>query len=92
MKIDDRKILGERIARIRIQKGVKQTYVAEQLGKTPQWLSNIEKGKRRIGATELNQIAGVLGVDIEIFFDSDLNDAFKHKNKNEFLPTGTEGR
>ena len=75
--------LGKKIAQIRTSKGMTQTYVASQLDKTSQWLSNIEKGRRGIGAIELYQIAKILGVSVGSFFDDDLNVTLK--------PTGTEG-
>lgn len=75
--------LGERIAQIRGDKGMTQIFVARQLKKTPQWLSNIEKGRREIGARELHQIAEVLGVNVGIFFEGKLNETLN--------PTGTEG-
>lgn len=78
--------LGERIAFIRRNKGVSQVFIAGKLGKTPAWLSNIEKGRRDIGAAELNQVAEVLGVEIGDFFKDELNDELSV----ELNPTGTD--
>ena len=68
--------LGERIAKIRRSKGISQVFIAGKLNKTSAWLSNIENGRREIGAEELHQIAEVMGVNIGIFFKDELNDTF----------------
>lgn len=67
--------IGERISLTRKCKGIQQKYVAEKLYKTPQWLSNIERGTRPVGAEELKKIATILGVDAGIFFADDFNNA-----------------
>lgn len=66
--------LGARVAEVRRSKGITQAFVAQAIGKSPQWLSNIEKGRRAIGAVELHQIAEVLGVDVGLFFAPTLHD------------------
>ena len=60
--------IGRRIAEIRKQKGLTQKYVAERLGKTPQWLSNIEREIRPISADELANLAVILEVEPGTFF------------------------
>lgn len=65
--------LGTRIFELRKAKGMTQTFVAAQLGRTPQWLSNIEKNRRTIGAEELHKIAKVLNVDVNLFFVQEVN-------------------
>lgn len=75
--------LGTRIANVRKSKGITQTFVAKRLKKTPQWLSNIEKGRRTIEAEELNKIAEILGENVGIFFKKELNVLFNN--------TGTDG-
>lgn len=76
--------LGERITKIRRSKGISQVFITNKLGKTSAWLSNIEKGRRSIGAEELHQVAEVLGIDAGIFFKDELNDELSVQ------PTGTE--
>lgn len=80
--------LGERIAMVRRNKGMSQVFITSKLNKTSAWLSNIEKGRRDIGAEELHQVAEVLGVDVGIFFKDELNDALS----NNLNSTGTDGR
>jgi transcriptional regulator with XRE-family HTH domain len=82
--------LGQRLAALRTAKGISQTFVANSLYKTPQWLSNIEKGRRNIGAVELNDVAQILGVNVSAFLnDKDYNKALNDINNNQ--PTGTDG-
>lgn len=78
--------LGERINRLRRSKGISQVFITNKLGKTSAWLSNIEKGRRDIGAEELHQVAEVLGVDIGEFFKDKLNNELSDDLKH----TGTE--
>ncbi len=81
---EKRNVLARNITAIRESKGVTQTFLATKLGKTPQWLSNIEAGRRRVAAVELFAIAEVLETNVEIFYADDLNAAFNNK------PTGTD--
>lgn len=69
-----------------MQKGITQVFVASKLGRTPQWLSNIEKGRRAIGAEELHKLAEVLGVEVGIFFAHKVNAPLISS------PTGTTGK
>jgi len=69
--------IGRRIAEIRKSKKITQELLAKQLNKTPQWLSNIERGVRLIGADDLAMLARLLQVDPGIFFTSDFNDTWK---------------
>jgi len=80
--------LGEKIAIIRRSKGISQVFITNKLGKTSAWLSNIEKGRRDIGAEELNQVAEILGVDIGIFFNDGLNSELSFG----LTKTGTDGQ
>jgi len=89
--------IGEKIRAIRTSKGISQVYIAGKLGKTPQWLSNIEKGRRQISITELEQIAMVLEVKVTIFFEERLNVALNSDPNDQSNPdltslsTGTLG-
>lgn len=60
--------IGSKIAKIRREKNIKQTYVAHRLNKTTAWLCNLEKGKRGINTQTLCDIARVLDVDVASFF------------------------
>ncbi len=57
--------IGERIAILRRRRGLSQAVVAGQLGRSVQWLSNIERGVRRADRYSiLVPIADVLGVSV----------------------------
>lgn len=77
--------LGERINKVRRSKGISQVFITRRLGKTSAWLSNIERGRRDIGAEELHQVAEAMGVEIGVFFKDKLNNELSVEK-----PTGTE--
>jgi transcriptional regulator with XRE-family HTH domain len=53
----------------RIIVGVSQAQIGEALGITFQQVQHYEKGINRIGASRLQQIAKMLGVRVEFFFE-----------------------
>jgi transcriptional regulator with XRE-family HTH domain len=73
--------IGRRIAEIRKQKGLTQKYVAGRLGKTPQWLSNIEREIRPISADELAKLAVILDVEPGNFFANNYNKTLRDVNQ-----------
>jgi transcriptional regulator with XRE-family HTH domain len=60
--------VGQRIRIQRLQSGLSQTSLAEQLGVTFQQVQKYEKGVNRVGAGRLTKIAKVLGVPVSSFF------------------------
>src|SRR5215216_707757 len=60
--------VGQRIRIQRLQSGLSQTSLAEQLGVTFQQVQKYEKGVNRVGAGRLTKIATVLGVPVSTFF------------------------
>lgn len=74
--------IGKRIALIRRSKNITQESLAEKLNKTPQWLSNIERGIRLIGTDDLAKIASILQVEAGIFFAADFNETWKPTQSN----------
>ena len=60
--------VGQRIRIERLQNGMSQTSLAEQLGVTFQQVQKYEKGVNRVGAGRLTKIANVLGVPVSTFF------------------------
>ena len=60
--------VGQRIRIERLQSGLSQTSLAEQLGVTFQQVQKYEKGVNRVGAGRLTKIAKVLGVPVGTFF------------------------
>jgi len=63
--------------------GMSQEKLGEMLGLTFQQIQKYEKGANRIGASRLYQIAQILGVDVEFFFD-DMPDGSKGKKSKGF--------
>jgi transcriptional regulator with XRE-family HTH domain len=61
----DREI-GARIAALREQRGWSQRALAKVLGMNQSVLSRIEAGKRRVSATELDELAAALDVDLDL--------------------------
>jgi transcriptional regulator with XRE-family HTH domain len=60
--------LGARVAALREQRGWSQRALAKVLGMNQSVLSRIEAGKRRVSATELEEIAAALDVDLQALF------------------------
>jgi transcriptional regulator with XRE-family HTH domain len=61
--------VGRRIRLQRMSAGMSQTELGEKVGVTFQQIQKYEKGKNRVGAGRLTQIASVLHVPIGVFFD-----------------------
>jgi len=73
--------VGRRIAEIRKQKGMTQEYIASLFGRTPQWLSNIEREIRPISADELAKLAVILEVEPGIFFADNFSKTLRNVNQ-----------
>ena len=65
--------IGKKIAEVRKQKGLTQKHIATKMNRTPQWLSNIERGVRSISADELAKLAVILEVEPGSFFANNYN-------------------
>lgn len=63
------KHVGLRVRMRRIELGLSQTALGEELGLTFQQVQKYEKGVNRIGAGRLQQIALILKVPVPYFFD-----------------------
>jgi len=61
--------VGSRVRMRRMLVGMSQEKLGDSLGITFQQIQKYEKGTNRIGASRLHQIARVLGVPIEFFYD-----------------------
>ena len=74
--------VGQRIRIQRLQSGLTQTSLADQLGVTFQQLQKYEKGVNRVGAGRLTRIAKVLGVPIGTLFGAhDDGEALEHSDR-----------
>ena len=63
------KHVGNRVRMRRLMLGMSQTKLGDGLGITFQQVQKYESGKNRIGASRLQQIATMLGVPVEFFFE-----------------------
>jgi transcriptional regulator with XRE-family HTH domain len=61
--------VGARVRMRRMMLKMSQTTLGEALGVTFQQIQKYEKGVNRIGAGRLQQIAGILQVSVEYFFE-----------------------
>lgn len=59
--------LRELIRELRLARGLTQTAISDQLGRTQSFLSDIERGVRRIDALELRDLCLLLGTDLPHF-------------------------
>lgn len=57
--------LGRRINRIRKEKEITQSYLAEQVGIEPSNISHIERAASKVGLGTLVKIANVLGCSVD---------------------------
>ena len=62
--------VGARLREARLQRGLSQERVAEEMGITFQQVQKYEKGLNRIGASRLWDLAQVLGMTISYFYDN----------------------
>jgi len=61
-------LVGSRVRVRRLELGLSQTALANELGVTFQQVQKYEKGTNRIGASRLHAMARVLGVPVTYFF------------------------
>jgi len=66
--------VGRRVRSRRLQQGLSQTELADQIGVTFQQVQKYETGTNRIGASRLERIARTLGVSIPFFFAGSSNE------------------
>lgn len=63
------KHVGNRVRVRRLSLGISQQELAGQLGLTFQQIQKYEKGANRIGASRLYELAGLLRVNVDFFFE-----------------------
>lgn len=77
--------LQELLRQIRMDVGLKQTDLAEQLGQTQSFVSKYESGERRLDLLELRQICEALGMSLLEFvrkFESSVNESERTISKS----------
>jgi transcriptional regulator with XRE-family HTH domain len=63
VKLEDHRTVGEILAGVRKRAGISQDQLAALLVKPQSFVSNFERGQRRLDVLELMRIAEVLGAD-----------------------------
>ena len=69
MEADVDNYVGGRIKARRVEMGLSQTVVADQLGLTFQQVQKYERGYNRVSASRLYDLSKILSVDIAYFFE-----------------------
>lgn len=69
--------VGARIREVRMKKGLSQAQLAEMLGLTPPYISNIETGKQNMSITALAKISDVLEVSADWILRNNTQDALE---------------
>ncbi|MCL4765574.1 MAG: helix-turn-helix transcriptional regulator [Hyphomicrobiaceae bacterium] len=72
--------VGSRVRLQRMLLGMSQEKLGEQLGLTFQQIQKYEKGINRIGASRLFELARVLGVSVQFFYDEVPGPASDHRS------------
>ena len=71
--------VGSRVRLQRMLLGMSQEKLGEQLGLTFQQIQKYEKGINRIGASRLYELARVLGVSVQFFYEDAPGTSTNHK-------------
>ncbi len=83
--------VGERIKLLRIQRGLTQANMAEELGMTTSAYSKIERAEINIPLGRIYQIAEVLNVAVVTFFQSSLDlQPMAQSNKNQKVASSSD--
>lgn len=62
-------MIKERIAAYVEEKGLKQIYISQRTGLSPQAVSSLLRGERNLDVEEYAKLCDVLGVPYNYFFD-----------------------
>jgi transcriptional regulator with XRE-family HTH domain len=77
------KHVGSRVRMRRLLIGMSQEKLGTALGITFQQIQKYEKGSNRIGASRLQEIAGILGVQVSYFFEDAAGEAMQQEGFGE---------
>jgi transcriptional regulator with XRE-family HTH domain len=82
--------IGTRIRKIREERGIKQEYIADEMGITQSSYSRLEKDDNRLTAAKLMKISKILNTAVSILFGEKATH-ITHENKgdNDQAQTGT---
>ena len=65
--MDMRRLVGENVRRIRLEKGLTQEQLAERSGFGQQYISDLERGRRNPTIVSLYELANALGISLAPF-------------------------
>ena len=74
--------IGTKIRKIREERGIKQEYIADEMGITQSSYGRLEKNDNRLTATKLIKISEVLNVSISTLFGEKATNVI-HENKGD---------
>ena len=74
--------VGIRIRKIREERGIKQEYIANEMGITQSSYGRIEKDDNRLTANKLIKIAEILNVSVSVLFGEKATNVI-HENKGD---------
>ena len=83
--------VGSRVRLQRMLRGISQEKLGERLGLTFQQIQKYEKGVNRIGASRLFDLANVLGVPIQFFYDEAPVSESRHAPLHGFAEKVSDG-
>jgi transcriptional regulator with XRE-family HTH domain len=63
----DRVVLRKLLREVRKEAGLRQVGLAERLGRAQSFVSDIEKGQRRVDVLELREICAACGIPLAAF-------------------------
>lgn len=75
--------LGPRLKEIRLKSGLSLREVARQLGVSPSFVSQIENGKSQPSVATLYAFARLLGVPVDVLFESQWNGQVTNETKTD---------
>ena len=74
--------IGTRIRKFREEQGIKQEYIADEMGITQSSYGRLEKDDNRLTATKLIKISGILNVSVSVLFGEKATNVI-HENKGD---------
>ena len=74
--------VAKNIAGVIENKGLKQVYIAEKAGYSPQELNDMLNGRRLIKANDIARISLVLGVDVNCLYGIEKGEDYYHRKIN----------
>ncbi|MGF1456387.1 MAG: helix-turn-helix domain-containing protein [Alphaproteobacteria bacterium] len=77
--------VGNRVRIRRLSLGISQQDLARQLGLTFQQVQKYEKGANRIGASRLYELAALLNVPVDFFFEGLADSTVDRDNSDELI-------